>query len=96
MQPQTFGYNDEVDIDLRERENKKWHHGNCVILVGNQDKANVDTFRMVDVADTANRIMNECVLGTKYAYGGTSNVGPKHAFDVAVGGVFRIKSTDRE
>lgn len=56
MEPKTFGYSDEVDVDLTTRRNQKWHHGNCVVFVRNLDKTKVDTFRMVDVAEVATRL----------------------------------------
>ena len=87
MLPRTFGFNDEVDIDLRKNANKKWKYENCIIFVYNRDKEAVDTFSMVDVAARASRIVQECVIGTKYAFGGSSNVGsPMKYFHVALGG----------
>ena len=70
MSPQTFGYNSSADIDLSQPENEKWYHGDCVIFVRNINKTRMDTFRIVDVASTAQRIVRECIYGTKYAKGG--------------------------
>lgn len=88
MLSRTFGFNDDVDIDLREDDNKKWVYENCVIFIRNHNKNRVDTFSMADVAVTADRIVDQCVTGTKYGWGGTSQVGsPSEFFYVAVGGV---------
>ena len=86
MLPQTFGYNDEVDIDLRERDNAAWDYGICVIFVRNEHKSRVDTFRMADVAAAANRVTDECIEGKRYAVGGSTDVGSSRGFFVGVGG----------
>jgi len=94
MLPQTFGYNDEVDVDLREQENAAWYYGNCVIFVRSEHKSEVDTFRMVDVADAANRVMNECIEGKRYAVGGSTAVGSSRSdFYVGLGGYPRAGAT---
>ena len=86
MLPRTFGFNDEVDIDLRDPANKQWKYGNCIIFLYNRNEELVDTFSMVDVAAAASRIVQECALGTKYAWGGSSSVGsPMKYFYVALG-----------
>ncbi|KAL8690616.1 MAG: hypothetical protein Q9218_003981 [Villophora microphyllina] len=85
--PKTFGYNEAVDIDLRQANNQKWIQGNCVIFVRNQDQERVDHMRMIDIAEAATDVLNECVVGTKYALGGTAGVGMLGVgFYVAVGG----------
>ena len=74
MTRQTFGYTSSADIDLSLPENEKWVHGCCVIFVKNRDRTLTDTFRMVDVAITAQRIITECVSGgDKYPKGGSYN-----------------------
>lgn len=93
MVPETFGFNDEVDIDLRERVNAAWHYGNCVVFVRNDDKTRVDTFRMVDVAAAANRVTDECVEGRRYPMGGSTDVGSSKGFYVGVGGYPKISAT---
>ncbi|MCJ1457809.1 hypothetical protein MMC28_008178 [Mycoblastus sanguinarius] len=88
MAPQTFGYTDSADIDLSLPENSNWEYGQCVIYVANFDETRVDTFRMVDVAYTAHRIMQQCVVETKYPFGGTADVGTvEDNFYVGLGGV---------
>lgn len=88
MTPQTFGYTNSADIDLSLPQNEKWAFGNCVMFVRNVNKTQTDTFRMVDVAYTAHRIMTECVSGVKYPVGGTADVGTVAGnFYVAVGGL---------
>jgi len=93
MQPQTFGYNDEVDIDLRERDNAAWDYGKCVIFVRNGHKSRVDTFRMADVAAAANRVTDECIEGKRYAVGGSTDVGSSRGFFVGLGGYPRAGAT---
>lgn len=70
MSPQTFGYSASVDVDLALSENGKWVFGECAIFVRNPNKRRVDTFRMVDVAITATRVLTECVVGARYPVGG--------------------------
>ncbi|KAL8791145.1 MAG: hypothetical protein Q9195_006042 [Heterodermia aff. obscurata] len=77
-----------VDIDLRRDRNQRWYYGSCMIFVRNPDHDQVDTFSMVDIALTVNRIVDECIKGTKYGFGGSAGVGsPVKRFFVAVGGV---------
>ena len=75
MSPQTFGYTPSADINLSLPDNRKWVFGRCMIFVRNVDETRTDTFRMVDVAAAAQRIVDECVTGAKYAVGGTAGVG---------------------
>ena len=59
-----------------------------MIFVRNVDKTRIDTFRMVDVAEVAGRITNQCVVEMKYPIGGISHVGSMDDnFFVAVGGL---------
>ncbi len=92
MQPITFGYNDDVDVDLRIRDNAAWDYGKCVVFVRNEHKTRVDTFRMADVAAAANRIADECIEGKRYAVGGSTDVGQK-GFYVGLGGFPRPSAT---
>ena len=86
---QTFGYGPPADFDLSLPENEKWIHGHCVIFVRNFiSKRLSGTFRLVDVALTAQRIVGECVVGAKYPIGGTADVGLiADRFYVGVGGL---------
>ncbi len=85
--PQTFGFTPAADINLSLKENEKWTFGRCIIFVRNMDKTRTDTFRIVDVATTAHRIMAQCVAGARYPLGGTACVGSiDHNFYVSVGG----------
>ena len=65
-----------------------------MVFVRNPNHDQVDTFSMVDVAMTIYRIVDQCVTGTKYGFGGAAGVGsPMKHFFVAVGGVPLIGST---
>lgn len=87
MMPQTFGYSDSVDFDLREPENQRWIFGQCSIFVRGLDQTLEDTFRMVDVASTASRITKACVTEVKYPNGGAAGIGSSEEnYYVAVGG----------
>ena len=86
MLPQTFGYTPSADIDISLPQNERWVLGKCTIFVRNVNKTRTDTFRIVDIAYTAHRIMTECVIG-KYPLGGISDVGTvADNFYVGVGG----------
>ena len=95
MSEQTFGFTSAADIDLSLPENERWIFGRCAIFVRNIDRTRTDTFRMVDVAFTAHRIMNKCIIGQRYPVGGTCDVGSSEDnFYVGVGGVRQIPTTD--
>ena len=94
MSPQTFGYGTSADIDLSLPENEKWIFRSCVVFVRNLDKTRTDTFRMVDVAAAAQRIVKECVVDSRYPMGGTSDVGSvADNFYVGVGGFIATHAT---
>lgn len=58
-----------------------------MIFVRSMNKRGVDRFRMVDVAVAAERVVEECVEGVKYAVGGMTDVGSgRKGFYVGVGG----------
>ena len=87
MSEQTFGYGPSADFDLSLPENQKWIYGSCVIFVRNSVGTRRDTFRLVDVALAAHRIVKECIVGARYPIGGTADVGPvANNFYVGVGG----------
>lgn len=92
MIEQTFGYTDDVDINLSIKDSGQWIYGQCVVLVANIEKTTSrDRFRFLDVAYTAHRIMEQCVERTKYSLGGTANIGTiDDNFYVGVGGVDRV------
>ena len=97
MNPQTFGYTSSADIDLSLPENEKWIFRDCVMFVRNTNKTRTDTFRMVDVALTAHRIMTQCIVGVKYPVGGTADVGPvADNFYVGVGGLVSTDATNNK
>ena len=75
MSPKTFGYRPSADIDLSLPQNEQWIYGSCTIFVRNVNKTRTDTFRMVDVAITAQKIVTECLVGAKYPLGGFSDIG---------------------
>ena len=88
MAEQTFGYGPSADIDLSQPENQKWIHECCVIFVRNSVSRGTGTFRLVDVALAAHRIVGECVVGARYPIGGTAAVGlVADGFYVGVGGM---------
>ena len=89
MTEQTFGYGPSVDFDLSLPENQKWTHGECVIFVKNSvSTRTTSTFRLVDVALAAHRIVAECIVGARYPIGGTADVGrTADKFYVGVGGL---------
>ena len=75
--------------------NGSWvrYHGSCLIFVRNPDHNQVDTFSMVDVGIAVNRIVDQCVKGTKYGFGGSAGVGsPMKRFFVALGGLPLVDS----
>lgn len=76
MSPKTFGYRPSADIDLSLPANEQWIYDSCTIFVRNVNKTRTDTFRMVDVAITAQNIVKKCLVGAKYPLGGFSDVGP--------------------
>ena len=95
MSEQTFGFTSSADIDLSLPENERWVFGRCAIFVRNIDRTRTDTFRMVDVAITAHRIMTKCIIGARYPVGGTCDVGStEDNFYVGVGGVRQIPTAD--
>lgn len=88
MQKQKFGFNDSADLNLHAPENRNWFHGGCVICLSSQDETEEDTFRPVDVAMVAQRIVQECVIGSKVALGGTASIGSiLKDFYIVIGGL---------
>ena len=88
QEEQTFGFNPTANIHLPQDAN--WSYGQCAILVDNGDKSSIGTFRFLDVALTARRISDKCVVESETSIGGTAYVG-EHVpgFYVAVGGANR-------
>ena len=88
MFEQTFGFTEAEDIDLSIPENNHWVYGQCAVFIRNFNMSSRDLFRFVDVASAAHRITEQCVEGSKYAIGGTADVGTiEDNFYVGVGGV---------
>lgn len=88
MTVRSFGFTDAEDINVSEPENSHWVYGQCVVFLRNINQTSRDLFRFLDVAYAAQRIVNECVEGTKYAPGGTTDIGTiEDNFYVAVGGL---------
>ena len=71
---QTWGFTDGVDIDLSLDE-YEWVYQGCYIRVQNGDETQVDSFRPVDVAQQAQRIIETCVVDAKQPLGGYADVG---------------------
>ena len=87
MLEQTFGYTDDVDVNLSIDGNGQWIYQQCRILITNRAR-NTARFRFLDVAYTAHRIMEQCIAESKYGLGGTAKVGaPNSRFFVGVGGI---------
>ena len=85
---QTWGFNHTADIDLSSEENRKWFYGQCLISVGSSDHTEQDTFRPVDVGVAAQRILQSCVIMSKFARGGTTRIGTsRKGFYVILGGL---------
>ena len=85
---QSWGYTDDEDINL-SLPKYRWVYEDCLIQVKNIDEDQVDRFRPVDVAEMAQRIVQNCVFGTKSPLGGTGDVGHlelPRTFYVAVSG----------
>ena len=71
----TFGFTDAADINLSKPEYRKWQEGQCAISVKNNDMAEIDEFRLIDVATAARRITSQCVVATQEKLGGAASVG---------------------
>lgn len=88
MLERSFGYTDAEDVNLSKKENDRWVFGKCVVLIRNIDHTSRDVFRYVDIATTAQRILEKCVEGSKYVLGGTADIGIiEDNFFLVVGGV---------
>ena len=83
----TFGFTDAADINLSKLKYRRWRHGQCTISVQNLNEAQVDTFRLVDVAETARRISTQCLILTREMVGGVAGIGTEgKGFHVYVSG----------
>lgn len=83
----TFGFTDAADVNLSKPEYRAWQYGQCVISVKNHNVAQVDTFRLLDLATTARRITIQCLVNTQDKLGGVANIGTDgRGFYVYVGG----------
>ena len=96
MLERTFGYTDADDVNLSKKENSRWIFGQCAVFIRSIDTTSRDRFRFLDIAYTAQRIVAQCVDGSKYALGGTANVGTNSEnFYVCVGGVSGPRQAER-
>ena len=87
MAIQTWGYTDDQDINLSLDENQKWYYGECVVFVRAVERTQVDRFRVVDVALAAQQILHKCIMGSKFAKGGTADIGTfVDGFYIVLGG----------
>lgn len=83
----NFGFTDAADVDLSKPEYQKWQYGQCMISVKNNNVAQVDIFRLLDVATTARRISTQCLVNTQDKIGGVASIGTDgRGFYVYVGG----------
>ena len=71
---QTWGFTNNVDIDLSLPQ-YRWIFNDCFIKVTNIDHDQVDRFRPVDVAEAAQRLIQQCVTETKESFGGNVDIG---------------------
>ena len=71
---QSWGFTDDVDINLSLPENK-WIFQGCAIRVQNLDETQVDRFRPLDVAVLAQSIVQRCIVETKNSLGGNADIG---------------------
>ena len=71
----TFGFTDAADVNLLKPEYRAWQYEQCVISVKNHNVAQVDTFRLLDLATTARRISIQCLVNTQDKLGGVANIG---------------------
>ena len=71
----TFGFTDAADINLSKPAYRKWQKGQCAISVNNNDVAQIDEFRLIDVATAARRITSQCLVAKQEKLGGVASVG---------------------
>ncbi|KAL9136805.1 MAG: hypothetical protein Q9175_001988 [Cornicularia normoerica] len=71
----TFGFTDAADINLSKPQYRKWQFGQCMVSLKNDNVAQADTFRLLDVATTARRISTQCLVSKQEKIGGTSSIG---------------------
>ena len=76
---QTWGFTDGVEINLSLDE-YEWIYQGCHIHVQNGDETQVDSFRPVDVAAQALRVVETCVVDVKEPLGGYADVGHLRLF----------------
>ena len=96
MQEQTFGFNKSADLDLSSPEDRRWYFKQCVVTLDSHDRTEQDTFRPVDVAFVAQRILDRCVVESKHALGGTAGIGSiLKNFYVSLGGLPPLTRTSR-
>lgn len=70
----TWGFNDDVEINLSLPE-YQWVYEGCYIRVNNIDHTEVDEFRPIEVAETAQNIVRKCVVEAKEPLGGNADIG---------------------
>lgn len=86
---QTWGYTAAVENNVSLKR-YQWIFNNCKISVRNLDQQQVDSFRPVDVAEVAQRLVQTCVTQMKEPIGGTCDIGRLHlpkTFYVVMSGV---------
>ena len=71
----TFGFTDAVDVNLSKPQYHQWQYGQCLISVKNNDEGQIDTFRLLDVANTARRITTKCLVDAQPKIGGVAFIG---------------------
>ena len=71
---QTWGFTDDVDIDLSLPE-YEWVYEHCYVRVSAADETMVDRFRPIDVAEQALRLVETCIVDVKEPLGGYADIG---------------------
>lgn len=83
----TWGFTDDVDVNLSKPQYRQWQYGQCLISVKNNDEGQINTFRLLDLARTARRISTRCLIYQDVKIGGVATIGlDGRGFYVYVGG----------
>ena len=74
FEEQTWGYTDDEDNNL-SLPKYRWIFKDCLIRVSDIDKDQVDFFSPVEVAQAAQKVLQDCVTGAKVPLGGVIGIG---------------------
>ena len=93
----TWGFTDDVDVNLSKPQYQKWQYAQCMISVKDNDEGQVNTFRPLDLANTARRISTQCLIYQDVKFGGVATIGIEgRGFYVFVGGPLASISAVRD